>query len=141
MAASFLVALVLGMVLGPRWSTVFGGRSLLTDSPERPGAVAAGTMAAQRPDPWQMVTVSLPGGGQGANAIRVPAVQRDHFDADWVRDFPDALPPDVLQALQQSGHEVNQVRSVWPIRMRDGRELIVPVDQVEVRPVSARAFQ
>lgn len=140
-AASFLVALVLGVIVGPRLTGSYGGRPLLTTSPDAAAVAANSTARGQRPDPWQMVTVSLPGGQGSSDSFRVPAIQRDQFDPDWVRSLPGALPPDVLQALQQSGHEVSQVRDVYPIRLRDGRELIVPVDQVEVRPVSARGFQ
>jgi len=150
MAGSFLVALVVGVVLGPLLVGGYGARTLLVTAPEQQTRLATSptpgvrmpAAPGQRSDPWQMVTLSLPGSGQGGNdAIRVPAIQRDHFDADWVRNLPGALPADVLQALRQSGHEVSQVRDLLPIRLRDGHELIVPVDQIEVRPVSAGAFQ
>jgi hypothetical protein len=43
-----------------------------------------------------------------------------------------ALPDEVLRALRQQGLQVEQHREVLPMEMQDGRQLIVPVDRIEV---------
>jgi hypothetical protein len=91
---------------------------------------------------WHTVAVSLPGGPQGqGQTIQLPALDGgDKVDDAWLRNLPAALPPDVLQALQRTGHEVRQQRDLVPLRMNDGRELVVPVDKVEVHYVGRPAY-
>lgn len=85
---------------------------------------------------WRMVTVSSPtGGGKQGSSFRVPAVERDNIDQQWLRSFPPAIPDDVLQAFNRTGHEVEQHRELVPVPLKDGRRLVVPVDQVDVHYV------
>jgi hypothetical protein len=116
-------------------------------SPASPGGIAASggpsSFAPGQPDavpaaagPWQMVTVSTPSGAQGpAMSFEVPAVEREHVDPQWLENLPPAVPDDVLQAFNRTGHQVQQHRQLVPIPMKDGRRLIVPVDQVDIQPV------
>jgi len=62
----------------------------------------------------------------------LPAVERDNIDEQWLRSTPPAIPEEVLQALSRTGHEVGNSGKFVPVRLRDGRQLIVPVDQVEL---------
>jgi len=138
MAASFLVALVLGSQLPRLW-------------PNRPIAPMPPIQVAEEDDkvenpveptvqptdtpstPWQMVTLDpIDGSGE---PVRLPAVERETVDPDWLQGRPTAMPEDVLQALQQSGHRIRQHRRWLPLRMNDGRQLIVPVEQVDVQYV------
>jgi hypothetical protein len=88
------------------------------------------------PGPWRMVTVSTPAGAGGRGAsFRLPAIERDNIDQQWLRSFPPAIPDSVLQAFNRTGHEVQQRRELVPVPLKDGRRLVVPVDQVEVHYV------
>jgi hypothetical protein len=79
-----------------------------------------------------MVTLA-PTDGQGdVSSMRLPAVERKSVDAAWLRDVPPAMSPEVLQALERTGHQVQQQRELVPVQMQDGRRLMVPVDQVDV---------
>jgi hypothetical protein len=88
-----------------------------------------------------MVTVSQPAsaGGPGSS-FSVPAVERDNIDPQWLRSFPPAVPDDVLQAFHRTGHEVEQHRELVPVPMKDGRRLVVPVDQVDVHYVGNETY-
>jgi hypothetical protein len=112
--------------------------------PSVTATAAAGLRAvpapATGPGGWQMVTVSMPKGPQGGQeAIELPAVERDSIDEAWLRNLPAAMPADVLQALERTGHRVQQHRDLVPVEMNDGRRLVVPVDRVEIHYVGDNA--
>ena len=156
MAASFLIALGLGLMVRDMWRP---------GSPKglKPIHVAAATPPSekpvpvpllakdlpptdvQRPDspsgPWQVVTVDTDGRPGGSGTIRVPAIESNNFDEQWLRSLPAAMPGDVRQALQRTGHRVRQHRQLVPLPMKDGRRLVVPVDQFEVYYLGNPAYQ
>ena len=82
-------------------------------------------------EPWRMVTVAAPTG----STLKVPAVERENIDPDWLENLPSAIPEDVMQAMNRTGHQVEQQRELVPVNLEDGRQLVVPVDQVKVRYV------
>jgi hypothetical protein len=142
MAASFIVALGIGLWLRDVWrgqGLATPGASQLAVSPDetprlRP-QVEPEPGNAVRGMPRTMM-VSLPGaalGGQGS--VRLPVTEHDGLDESWTRTSPDLLPPEMREMLSRSGCEVRQSRQLLPLPMNDGRRLVVPVDDVEVRYV------
>lgn len=132
-AASFVLAFGLGILLRPVWRPAApdvgppGGQ--LATAPQ-----GEGTLRGRLPEassPWRMVTLTSP--NDPSDPIRLPAVERKRIDDDWLRSLPSPLPSDVLKALERTGHAVQQSRELLPVPLEDGRRLIVPVDQVEVR--------
>jgi len=100
---------------------------------DRPESQLAATQHATSPDgPWRMVTLTPSDGQDRAGALHLPAVERQNVDEGWLQNMPSAIPDDVLQALNRTGHQVQQRREVIPVPMKDGRRLMVPVDQVDV---------
>ena len=86
--------------------------------------------------PWRVVTVGSPGNAaNGVSPLRLPAVERETIDPQWLQNLPSAVPGDVVQALDRSGHQVRQQRELVPVRLQDGRQMVVPVDQVDVHYV------
>jgi len=144
MAASFLLALGLSFLVHRSWPapTVENvNEQVATNTPERPSmSPAALKEHAWEPasGPWQ--TVMLPV-GDGAESLRLPAAERDTIDDAWVNNLPPAVSEDVLRALKQSGHEVQMQRRLMPFPMRDGRRLVVPVDQVDIHTVGYPGYQ
>jgi len=144
MAASFLVALGLGSL----WRGARSDRSSL------PGQVAAVTAESQRPAPagtpapaasrapaWQMVTLATDRGqGSEDESIRLPAMERERIDDSWLQSIPQAIPPEVLRALKNTGHKVRQSRQLVPVQMQDGRRLIVPLGQVDLEYTGRPAY-
>jgi hypothetical protein len=159
-AASFLVAFLLGTRLRDGWPAgPAGGRPMagalatgegeahrLVSAPAGPGhrQDASADPAQNRGGPaeqWEMVTLAAPEGSGGAmEPIRVPAVRRDTLDPGWLERLPGAMPADVLQAFQRTGHEVRQHRELIPVDLNDGRRLVMPVEQVDVHFVGRPAL-
>jgi hypothetical protein len=147
MAASFLLALWVGSLGYRMWPGHTSGIGTLGEIaqnnvevhrmplPDQP----ASRLAVASPDrrstsnPWQLVTVSAPS-GQGASQplMRVPAIERNNIDEQWLRNVPSAIPDDVARALARTGHQVQQRRELLPVPMNDGRRLVVPVDKVDI---------
>jgi hypothetical protein len=87
--------------------------------------------------PVRLVVAGLP----GADEIQLPVMPGNELDGDWLRTQPAAMPDEVRQALERMGHHVEQRRQLVPYRLDDGRRVLVPVDQVEVRPARSRSYQ
>ena len=107
-------------------------------TPNQPdsGLASAPLRSGVGPSPWHIVTVSAPSDGQHPRAsIDVPAIERDNVDEKWVRSVPPAIPANVLQALARTGHQIEQQREFVRVPLKDGRQLVVPVDRVNVRYV------
>jgi hypothetical protein len=110
MAASFFVALWLG-------SWVHRGAPPVV-------AIGQGSPGGWRADRTVLAATEQPGPGSPQGGI-------DH----WVSNASPAIPDDVLQALNRTGHRVQQRRGYLPVPLDDGRQVIVPVDQVELHYV------
>lgn len=147
-AASFLLALWLGTLFQPtRIETP-------TAPVDGPGATSVADLADRAVDqprgalpihpdanPWRIVTVSGPPGTQDAGvSFDVPAVEREKVDPQWLQSLPSPIPDNVVQALSRTGHRVQQRRELVHIPLKDGRRLVVPVDQVDVKYVPDTSY-
>ncbi len=150
MAASFLVALLLGIQARGLLNTpgsddvppsmVAGGESPETPQgpppqpPSSPDNVDDGSSQPQNVTlgPWRMV-------GNG-DPINLPAVPRDEIDEEWLNSFPAAIPEELVRQLEQNGCGVVRRREYVPYRMEDGRQVVVPMDQYEIRYVGRPAL-
>jgi anti-sigma factor RsiW len=130
-AASFLVAFGLGILARPVWRPS-APRVEQVAGHDQSEADLRGVLPASA-SPWRVVTLTSP--DNPSNPIRLPAMERKRIDDNWLRSFPNALPSDVLRALERTGHSVQQSRELLPVPLDDGRRLVVPVDQVEVHSV------
>ena len=82
--------------------------------------------------PWEKVALTAPGADGKPHTFALPAVEGERITEAWLRDLPSPMSPAVLQALADSGQEVQQRRVLLPVQMQDGRRLVVPVDKVKI---------
>lgn len=73
--------------------------------------------------------------------IRVPIEQVTSLDDDWIDQKPDPIPSEVVKALERLGQTVKRQRQVIPYQLRDGRQVLVPVDDVQIVPAKGRITQ
>lgn len=146
MAASFLAALMVGDGLRSWHNT--------RPSPAEPAAQVADTRPAAPPGigtpggdaqrlatPWQMVTVSVPGDEHGKRqSVQLPAIECENIDEEWLGTIPE-IPPQVYDTLRRTGHQVHASRQLLPVRLKDGRRLVIPVEQIEVRYQGGGGYQ
>lgn len=140
MAASFLAALTLSLIVQDRWQGEPTGSKPAAQGVAQGGAAGRESAAPLPREPrspgdrrWE--TVTLVSDGERPQRIDVPVRQRDSFDGGWLRRLPAPMPPEVREALERLGHRVRHHRELLPIDMGDGRRLILPVDEIEVDPV------
>ena len=157
MSASFFLAVWLGSLMfsnrdgQPSSPTGLGNPTMVAENadlqpPTQPipsnDDLRAKTPRENTPsNPWQIVTVSSPSNGLApGRSFNVPAVERDKLDEQWMRSLPPAIPNNVLEALTRTGHEIRQHREFVPVPLKDGRQMVMPVDQVEVHYVGNGSY-
>jgi hypothetical protein len=148
-SASFLLALMVGMGLRGNWSGIAshtpagavlketilplaesGGNNTNTALPVAAQSPTDNTSAGG----WELVTLATDADGH-AQTYYVPAQRRDTLDPKLFEQMPDAVPPEVQQAIEQAGHRVVQQREIVPVQMKDGRRLMVPIGHTEIHYV------
>lgn len=71
----------------------------------------------------------------------LPAVSQKNLNDQWIKEMPTAIPDGVVEAFQRAGHKVKTSRQLLPFQTRDGRKLIIPVDQVDIRYATTPYYQ
>lgn len=132
-AACVLVALGVWAVLRDR----DGSEPARIYRPEGAGVATSATpgTASQRGSAPNMRFVVDGGPNQNDEVVEVPLVDAGQMDEALFGTWPQSVPPEVLQMLERSGHQVVRERRLMPFDLRDGRRVVVPMDQVEIHPV------
>jgi len=86
-------------------------------------------------------TLTLALAGEPSDPFELQVVQASEDDEDFAADQASAMPADFLLELQQAGLEVTSQKQYWPIDLSDGRRLILPVEQVEIRNAEFVKYQ
>jgi hypothetical protein len=81
------------------------------------------------------------GPNEADEVVEVPLVGADRLNEALFGQWSQSVPRVVLQMLERSGHQVVRERQLVPVQLRDGRRVVVPMDQVEIRPVGVRGYQ
>ena len=74
--------------------------------------------------------------GQAVQSIDVPVYSLDPVTSQLLVDDQPSLPPQISEALQRLGSEVRRSQYWAPVNLQDGRQIVIPVDQYEITPVS-----
>lgn len=154
-AASFLVAFGLGLAFRGAWS----------GAPDRPGTEAlAGGNAAGTPggqpgpamavEPPQLaVDPGLPGPGgnlrlvvdggtgTGGQPLEIPLYELSPENAWLLSGENLRVPADVHRSVQQMGGQLQWRRHLVPVQTSTGRQVVLPVEQLEITPVDRRRYQ
>jgi hypothetical protein len=155
MVASFLLVMGAG-ILWQQWGNRPGGSFGISGTNQIAGNIgrqpatmtsASQTSAAQANGqsnnagaPWQWVKLTPAGSTDSDQTVQLPAIQRDRIDEQWLQSLPSPIPENVVQALRRNGYEVQRQQELMPMPLKDGRQLVVPVDQVEVHYVGNTTY-
>ncbi len=154
-AASFLVAFGLGIAFR---STRSDSRSSQVASPlaERDGSVES---AAEKRTPEQSVaskafasagsrvpaeavTVVVDhGDAAGARETPIPVYDWSPEGERWLSSGPSAPALEMERMLGRLGRGIQVHRHFIPANTHDGRDVLIPVEQMEITPVARRAYQ
>ncbi|MGA2798218.1 MAG: hypothetical protein ABSE63_11605 [Thermoguttaceae bacterium] len=154
MAATFLLFLGAGVLWqhsGNRLGNFFGagsnqiasnigGNSATTPSGAQTAVAGADSQPNNASAPWQWVRLSPAGSADPAKSVRLLAQERNRMDQQWLQSLPSPIPPSVVQALKRSGYEVQRQQELMPMPLKDGRQLVVPVDKVQLQYVGNTTY-
>ncbi len=136
LAACFLITLALGMGIRGNWSGGHGPGTVVRDAKDVfPLNNQSSASPAPSADKWEMVALSANSPNGQTETVNIPAVRRDTFDQKLAEQFPEAMPPEVRRAFEQSGYQIDQQREIVPVPMQDSQRLMVPVDHVQIHYV------
>jgi hypothetical protein len=149
MAASFLLAFGLGLawrswdgVDQPERGQVAQSRPLVPNSSGQSSAELRSHTPGTHTPGTQWTTVSLPvqrATGE-VEELEVPVAVGGNVSADSIFNQPFVLPEQLLNQLERQGHRVRQNRQLVPFQLDDGRQVVFPVDQIDVRFVGERVI-
>lgn len=142
-AASFLAALGIGL-----WSSqsrnggvantagvatqaglLSGFRAGRAPTPTSPAFELAGTECQRHL--VNKVTLVVEGPNEKQQLIDLPVVEAEGDPMEYLA-LDSAVPTDVREALQRSGHQLQRRRQYIPVRLQDGRQIVLPIEEVEI---------
>jgi hypothetical protein len=155
MAATFLLFLGAGVLWqhsGNRLANNFGaagpnqiasktgGNSATSPSGSQTAVAQTDSQPKNASAPWQWVRLSPAGSANPDESVRLPALERDRIDQQWLQSLPSPIPENVVQALERSGFQVRTQQELMPMPLKDGRQLVVPVDKVQLQYVGNTTY-
>jgi hypothetical protein len=145
-AGSLLVA----FGLGTRFPTTASVQPLVADrneaaaeKPEAPPIAGPPQETAPAGEERQWETLTLAVGDDAADAgkkFQVRARDADLDDATWMTEHATHLPAALIEQLEQEGWQVKRERHLLPVDLSDGRRMVVPVEQVDIRQPAVTVF-
>lgn len=144
-AASFLLAFGLGMWLRGGFSAPPGGSTVAEQPTGRPRSQSdVKTPQTQPPDapadnagapsPRGSITLVVDNGAGESEEVELPVYDIRSVDDAWLPDSP--LSSSDIEVLRSKGFHLQQRREMVPIDL-DGQRVLLPMEQVEIVPVSA----
>jgi hypothetical protein len=79
-------------------------------------------------------------GGEPLPAGEVPVYDVGQDLERYLSQDTPALAPELVELLRQRGHGVQHARQYVPIRLEDGRQIVVPLDGYQITPVRGPAY-
>lgn len=73
--------------------------------------------------------------------VKLPLVRADGADSTTWQTASSPVPETVRAALERLGQEVHVERKLYPVMLGDGRTVVLPIDDVEVRSANRPRYQ
>lgn len=137
LAAGILVAVVY-----PQWGGRFTKNTFQPIANADPAQVTGSgitKVAGRGVENMQLVVAPGPNGER--RVVDLPLIEAEHDSADLFSHAGGQLPADVVKILEQNGNRVVRQQRFMPVKLNDGRTVVVPVEQVEIRPLGNQGFQ
>lgn len=146
-AASFLVALAIGVAAPGIWSQWTQEPSLAgnneSQNPSLVGGLSPhrGSMRHEALKPIGNLRLVMDGlDDEGSQSGQVPVYEVEQGLEQFLTQAPSALAPELVELLQERGHDVQMQQQYMLVELDDGRQVIVPVEGYQITPVGRRAY-
>jgi len=139
LAALLLLSFGLGTIVEfvPDRTATKAPRMTWTD---RTDAGQASPRVAPGPGNQFVEYVTIPAEVSGRDAVNLPLLAGPG-SAAFLYARPNSVPQPLREALEQSGHEIHEDQGWYPVRLPDGRQALIPIQQIEVRPTAPQHFE
>ena len=77
----------------------------------------------------------------GGEQLDLPVDVAKWHEDNWLNHPQSVMPDRIIGAFQRMGHDVHRRHHYFPFDLQNGRQLVVPIEEVEIVPVSRRSFQ
>ena len=104
----------------------------------RQASILANPNEAAPGDPQNLRLVVRRGPNGEQQVVEVPLVGIQDLNEALLGQWSQTLSPEMVRMLEQSGNQIVRQRRLVPVDLGDGRRVVVPMDQVEIVPVSSR---
>lgn len=135
LAASLLVAFMAGLLVGPGVEpnppAPKGGMLASDESAQNAERPQKRGQEAPQPPVVYVGDVTL-AGNSPQDRVRVPVLEGPGME-DLLRENPMPMPVEVRRMLEHFGHELRRERRFIPVELEDGRRVIIPVEEWEIR--------
>lgn len=122
-----------------------GSVTIVDNSPQpapQPQFVEVQPQQAPQPQPQlagqQNLRLVVRGPNGEAQILEVPLVGMQNMNEALLGQWSQMLTPELEQLLEASGNQIVRRRQLVPVDLNDGRRVVVPMEQVEIVPVSNR---
>lgn len=88
---------------------------------------------AEESPKWETLTLAATDGADADNPFQLRVLSADEPEEDWTLDEQSELPASLQSLLEASGLQVERQRRLLPIDLSDGRRMVVPVDEINIR--------
>jgi hypothetical protein len=79
------------------------------------------------------VTLARTGDESGSGNIELPVAEADLDGSQWLQELDTGVPASLYRRLREAGLDVVRRQQLYNVDLSDGRQLVVPVEQVEIR--------
>lgn len=88
----------------------------------------------------ELLTFVVDRGNGESDRFELPIYDAQNSVARQLLHDTPSMPAEVERALRDSGFQIQRQRQWAPVRLRDGRRVIFPIDELEITPVSNKVF-
>ena len=108
--------------------------TLDSESPMQPSAISDSQpeLVDTAAEPLQTLTLK-PIGDDGGEPIELPLIESDADGAIAASARPSALSGSLISEFEKDGFVVDRQQRLWPVDLPDGRRVLVPVEEVDIR--------
>ena len=92
------------------------------------------------PTPLQVQRAGAPRDETALRRVNLPLIPAERVDPRSLYNAP-AITPELKAALQRMGHVVHEERRFYSVELKDGRRVLVPVNEIRVEFVGNKVIQ
>lgn len=137
--ASVAVAFTLGFIAQSRYSDWANRASQRLPTPGMISGVPAASPVATHLSKVNNTVDGLP--EIPVRTVNLPLVRGSKSTNSWLKQSDRVVSPDMEESFYRYGHLVSEKKRVYRVQLKDGRRVLVPVKDIELKFIGNRGYQ